>query len=283
MTRVSQTAARVVEARRHGMATRRRRVPNARLPTLIESDYGAALAAIVGRMRTAARHVLDDLPSILGVREDDETHMRGRRARRLMERVRAEAEGAVNETALEGLAEGVGKRVSRHQRAELSRQAVAGLGVDVVTVDASIGELIAGFVHENVALIKSLQGRTLDHLETMITRAVASGTRAEELKDEIAERFAIGERHARLIARDQIGKLNSRITTARHTELGIADFEWQSMRDQRVRPRHRVLNGQRFSYAKPPAEGVPGMPIACRCLQKPVFDSIYAELDALGV
>jgi len=280
-----RTAVRVAQARALGLTARRRRVPKPRPPTLIESDYAGRLVELVGRMREAAHHIERGL-SWLARRDARparyDVHP-GAEARRSLERVRAEVEGAFDPHAFDRLAEQFGKRVSDHQRSELLRQGQAALGVDVVLLDPTVGEQIAGFVHENAALIRKLQGNALDEVGAIVTRAMASGTRAEVIAQEISARFDIAERHARLIARDQIGKLNSRIAEARHGELGIRAYIWTSMRDPLVRPRHRYLHGHRIRYDQPPPEGHAGMPIACRCLQQPAFDDIYAELDALGV
>jgi len=143
--------------------------------------------------------------------------------------------------------------------------------------------LIEGFVHENVSLIKRLQGSALDQLETILTRAAASGTRAEAIQQEIEDRFGVTERHARLLARDQIGKLNSRVTEARHTELGITSYQWIHVVNRNPRVEHVARHGKPFRYDTPPADGHPGWAICCHCLQQPIFDDIYAELDALGV
>lgn len=277
-----QTIAHLVVARRHGIATRRRRVPNARPPTLIESDYATRLVAVVNHVRHAARHVVSALPALL--RADGELRLddtKGKTARRAVDRTRAEVEHGFSETAFEGVAESFGKRVSLHQRGELVRQGRAALGIDISLIDPSIGRKIDAFVHENVALIKSLQGSALDDLEKIITRAVALGTRSDAVEGEIDDRFDIAARHARQIARDQIGKLNSQITVARHTELGLRSFDWQSVGDSKVRPRHRDLNGKRFTYDRPPPDGYPGMPICCRCLAKPVFDDLLEAADAV--
>jgi SPP1 gp7 family putative phage head morphogenesis protein len=273
--------ARVAFARRQGLAARRRRVPNTRAPKLIESDYAARLVAIVDRVRSEARHVIDDLPTLLRVdseiRLDDD---QGRRARRRMERVRAEADGSTNDTQLEGLAHGFGRRVSEHQRADLARQGRAALGIDVVTLDPKVGDVINGFAHENVTLIKSLQGRVLDDIEKIVVRAVASGTRAEDVQAEIVNRFGVAERHARLIARDQIGRLHSQIARARHEELGIEAYDWQHIGNKNPRPHHVARHGKRFRYAEPPSDGHPGIAICCHCLAKPAFDDILSALAA---
>jgi SPP1 gp7 family putative phage head morphogenesis protein len=273
-----QTLAHIRLARHTGLATRRHRVPFARHPTLVESDYAARLVAILDRTHAAARQLVSELPHLLRA---DSAELRlddGRRARRVMDRVRAEAGAASNSTALEGVAQDFGRRLSAHQKGQLVRQGKAALGIELVTFDPAIAHLVDGFVHENVSLITSLQNRQLDEIEKLITRAIASGTRAEQVTVEIQARFGIGERHARLIARDQVARLNSRITEARHTELGIASFLWRSMRDPKVRPEHVALHGKRFRYDAPPAEGLPGRTRrpGCRCVPEPLFDDLLA-------
>lgn len=278
---MQQTVARVTAAQRMGAATRRRRVPRSRPPKLIESDYAGRLVAIVGRMREAARHIVADLPAILRTDVDDARldDNRARRGPMVVERARAEVEQTFNPTQFEGLAADIGRRVAEHHRDDLARQSRAALGVDVVVRDPRMPALLAGFIHENVALIKSLQGRTLDELEKIVTRAYANGTGVEAVQEELTARFGIAERHARMIARDQIGKLTGQVAESRHREIGIASFEWISRLDPKVRPRHRELHGKRFRYDKPPAEGLPGHPVACRCLQQPVFDDLAAAVD----
>lgn len=267
-----QLAARAAAHRQAGLASRRRRVPRSRPPRLIESDYAARLvAAVVGRIREAIDGVLSGL--LHGLRAD---------GMRLDEHETARTVRVINgireatEPAIEDVARDAGRRVAAHQRGELTRQTRAALGIEPVILDPAIPRTIEGFAHENAQLIRSLHGRTLDQIEAIIIRAHTSGTRAEATAAEIEARYGVAERHARLIARDQIGKLNGSVTALRHEELGIASFVWRDAGDSRVRPRHRDLNGKRFRYDKPPAEGLPGHPIACRCTQEPVFDEILA-------
>ncbi len=272
-----QTAARVAHVRRFGTLGRRRRVPLTRPPTLIESDYAGRLVAILDRIRQATRHVADGLQ----LRHDDHP---GAKARRNVAKAREQMDAELNPTALEGIAESFGKRVAQHQRGELARQAEAALGTDVVVTDAGVPDMIAGFVHENVSRVRRLQGAALDDLETILTSAAATGARAEAIQQEIEARLGMAERHARLLAHDQIQSLNSRVTEARHRELGIQSYIWlETFAAKKPRPEHVARHGKTFRYDEPPADGHPGRAICCHCLQQPNFDDIYAELDALGV
>lgn len=79
---------------------------------------------------------------------------------------------------------------------------------------------------------------------------------------------------ARLIARDQAGKINSELSQTRHLAAGAEEYEWSTSRDERVRDLHSTLNGRAYSYGAPTdAEGgqAPGIPVQCRCVAVPKF------------
>lgn len=277
-----QTAARVAFARRFGPVVPRRPIPRTRPPTLIESDYAARLVGVVDQLREVVRHELSTWAWMH--RADDHKSHQGAEGRRRMKRARAVVDNDVAEQRLESVAQDFGGRVAAHQRGELARQAEAALGTDVVVLDGAVPDLIAGFVHENVSRVRRLQGSTLDELEGILTRAAAEGTRAEAIQSEIEARFGMAERHARLLAHDQVQKLTSRVTEARHREIGIGSYIWlHTGAAKQPRPHHVARHGKAFRYDEPPYDGHPGVAVMCHCLQQPNFDDIYAELDALGV
>lgn len=204
-------------------------------------------------------------------------------AQRVFDEARKKIAAATSQNRLNQIALVAAGATSKAQRSLLREQAVAAVGVDVVTHDRSVPPLVAQFAHQNVVLIRSLGNASLDHVEKLVAHAFTTGRRAEDVARDIAARYGISDRHASLIARDQIGSLNSRITAARHQELGITRFSWQTMGDQNVRPEHEDLQDQEFDYPDgAPGEGLPGEPIACRCTQQPVFDDILSLLENAG-
>lgn len=82
----------------------------------------------------------------------------------------------------------------------------------------------------------------------------------ERAADTIATRLGL---FAGLAARDIYGEG----TALRQTEVGIIDFIWKTVRDDRVREEHELLEGSIFSWASggDPSEGFPGEPYGCRC------------------
>lgn len=261
----------LAHARRLGIAAPRRAIPRSRPPTLIEADYAHRLVGLVDQLRTVVTRSTQHL------RFDD---TRSRQARTAIERARQEVEHGVGSTQLDGLAYDFGRRVSVHQRLEFQRQAKAAVGLDVTPLDPQVASLVDGFVHENVALVRKLQGGALDDLETLLTRAAADGLTGDAVAEQIAARFGVAERHARLIARDQITKLESRLTQARCEEIGIASYNWVSLIYGPNRRAHHVArHGKRFRYDSPPADGHPGMAICCQCRQEPEWNELRAMVD----
>ena len=149
-------------------------------------------------------------------------------------------------------------------------RAVSQLVAVNVEADNRIGSRSAGemrdlhrsWARQNVNLITSMEADTFDDLADHVAAAVAEGR--TDLAQVIQDRFGVAESRAKLIARDQIGSLNSRITEARQTQLGIDAYEWSSSGDQRVRPLHRKLDGTIRRWDDPhPTEGHPGRAIQC--------------------
>lgn len=280
---LARTVAMVRMKRQTGGASKRRKVPRARYPTLIESDYAKAIVDLVTRSRADIGRLIEALPEMLasarrtrGDRydEDEAIKLAG-----MLSRARRTANDATNQTAVEVAAGKAAIRARSHHGKEFARQAKAALGVDLVTLDTRVPAIVKHFVAENVALIKSLGARPLDDIEKIVTRGFSEGKRHEELAKEIKERYAITERHARLIARDQIGKLLGQVAGARNKELGIKSFTWRTVRDKRVRVSHASREGQVYRYDKP--HPVPGQEICCRCSAEPIFEDLLAELDRL--
>jgi SPP1 gp7 family putative phage head morphogenesis protein len=175
-------------------------------------------------------------------------------------------------------ARSTGFKVSDNQKAQLKSQAKQALGIDVQFKDKSLVAKIEHFTAENVSLIKSLQSTVYSDIEKIVIRAIVAGTPSKEVAKEIAERFGVAENHARLIARDQIGKLYGQVNQARQQELGVTKFIWRHVGDRRVRSEHRARQTRSlkepYDMDNPPDGEYPGVPVQCRCHMEPVFESI---------
>jgi SPP1 gp7 family putative phage head morphogenesis protein len=122
----------------------------------------------------------------------------------------------------------------------------------------------------------SIPKEHFERLEAIVQDAVHSGLRREELQAKLAQLDGVSARRAEVIARDQVGKYNSKMNESRTKHLGITHYFWRSVGDESVRPEHKARNGKRFAYADPPSDGPPGQPIQCRCYADPDLDAAIA-------
>lgn len=139
--------------------------------------------------------------------------------------------------------------------------------------NAKLREYAMSKVIENTNLIDSLRQRYIDQTKADIYRIISSGGGVSDLAHSITARTGMALRHADLIATDQTGKIVSQIDSYRNQATGSTRYIWRSMEDNRVRPKHRELDGKEFRYDDPNGgdDGqLPGQPIRCRCYQEAV-------------
>ncbi|NTS31281.1 minor capsid protein [Phyllobacterium sp. BT25] len=147
------------------------------------------------------------------------------------------------------------------------------LGIDLAAVvrQEDLSDYLEAATARNVGLIKGLLEDTAKRLKGSVLDAVINGRSATVLRKELTEQFALSDRRAKLIARDQISKLNSDLNRIRHVQAGVTSYEWMTSHDERVRPLHRSLDGHEYRYGEATgAEGglPPGQPINCRCVAR---------------
>ena len=142
------------------------------------------------------------------------------------------------------LALNIGIETSNFNQQQLRRIMRATLGVDAFKSEPWLQGELESWVAENVTLIKSIPGQALTTIEGLAQRGVRSGASAADIAKEIQARYGVTKRRARLIARDQVGKLNGDLTQKRQRSLGIQYYTWETSRDERVRESHRAMQGK---------------------------------------
>ena len=236
-----------------------------RFPLHLERQYAARLL----RRQRAARALLDEGLVGMFVRADNE----GPRVASTVQVVRRAFEVAfpVEPASLLPMATAVNTWATRTVVREVSRL----VRVDV-SADRRLGrtsgraELLA-WARENTQLIRRAEGEMFEGIAEAVAATVIEGR--TDLARVLTDRFGVASSRAKLIARDQIGSLNARVTEARQTELGIDAYEWSISGDERVRPAHQRLNGTVRRWDQPhPTEGHPGSAIACRCVAIPSLE-----------
>jgi SPP1 gp7 family putative phage head morphogenesis protein len=146
---------------------------------------------------------------------------------------------------------------------------------------------ISRWTAANVSLIESIDSRYFDDIERVITEAVREGKNTEALRKDLQRRYSVSESRARLIARDQVAKLNGTIAQDRQQQYGVTRYMWSTSGDERVRDSHAELDGTIQRWDDPPVasengeRGHPGHIFQCRCVPVPVLESDdLAQLQA---
>ena len=153
------------------------------------------------------------------------------------------------------------------------------LGVDLTPFfrGADIQDEIDTQIAVNVSLIKSIPSQYTDKLEALVMNALQTGQTNEELAQEIKKLGHSTDFRARLIAADQMGKINGAITKVRHLDIGFESYTWSTSKDERVRPLCQSHEGKTFRWDTPPKGGHPGQKIKCRCTALPNYEDILID------
>ena len=148
-------------------------------------------------------------------------------------------------------------------------------------------EMLDYWVSQNVALIKTIPQEPLSGMREIVYEGYRNGRTTTAILKEIQRTYSTNKKHARLIARDQMAKLNADLTKRQQTDAGVEEYKWSDSRDARVRPRHKHLNGKTFRWDDPPVVDTktgrrchPGQDYQCRCVAIPVFNISTLNIQA---
>jgi SPP1 gp7 family putative phage head morphogenesis protein len=128
----------------------------------------------------------------------------------------------------------------------------------------------------------------LKDMEAILNGVLPGQDRVEDVRGRLMDKFGLSKSRADLIARDQTLKLNSQLSQARATSVGVTSYTWVTSRDERVRSGHAALHGKVFRYDTPPVTNPrtgevnhPGGDFQCRCVAVPNTDELLG-LDTTG-
>ena len=154
---------------------------------------------------------------------------------------------------------------------------------------AFYAEALEKWVDENVGLFVTIPNEMLDDMKRMVLDSYLKGDTVTTITKQIQHCYGTTKAHSRLIARDQIGKLNSQITRHQQKKCGINKYIWRTAGDGRVRDSHRELDRKVFDWDHPPVVDQktgrrchPGEDYQCRCIAAPVFNLDMLDLPVDG-
>lgn len=254
---------------------RKAKVRPIRVSRKLELDYTRALLVIVDEMHAETVNALMPLiaqPSI------------GDSKRIVSDSLFSDFKSAFSKTAntvkakVSGIAEALAKTVvSKQGQAsdnQLSSMILKQTGIDFSSLmnDELLQEAIDEAVAANIALINSIPQQYLDRVEQAVMASLQAGTLNTTLADDLLRIEGVTKNRAKMIARDQLGKINSRLSQIRQQSLGVTHYFWSTSHDERVRDRHRRWDGDRIAWDTPTIDGHPGQAIQCRCTAIPDLD-----------
>lgn len=160
----------------------------------------------------------------------------------------------------------------------------------------------------NYSLIKNLSEEFISKINSTILTGIQANWTIDEMAaalQKVSDKIT-GWR-SQLIARDQIGKLNNKITKSLHTNMGMTEYLWSTSRDERVRgnpkgrypkaiPSHYAMEGVVCSWADSTiytddagrtwkkrtgimSQTEPGMESLCRCTAQGMFITAIRAVD----
>lgn len=189
----------------------------------------------------------------------------------------------VTETYLTGL------RKAHKERMIKSFGAALGIDITPFMSDLAIRATMEKALATNIDLIVSIPRELNSQVLTQFQRVFdKKGFDQQAMLDALERRFKVAGSRAKLIARDQTGKIIGDLNKERQTGMGIKSYIWQTSEDERVvgtpggefpegnfvHGNHFERNGKEFLWAVPPFDGHPGQPINCRCVNLPIIPEL---------
>lgn len=282
----------------------------------LETELEAALTAMINQVRRAiAAEVLPRIPELMTAHQmprfdaadDGQARLHGLR----LEWLELESEKVARQLEL------FGGQVIELSARSVERQIVAGtpaskqqrlkrLGLD--TLEPWMTRAAQKWAWLNAELITSIPGELIGDVHGRILQGIRDGARPETVADEMRDWLEAPPARLQLIARDQVGKLQSDIIAGRQKELGIESYWWETANDRRVVGRpgglypkgsfkhqdHWIRRGRLFVADEGPplvelvgtrrivhddwTDGHPGQGIQCRCWRRPNLDGLLRRL-----
>lgn len=155
-------------------------------------------------------------------------------------------------------------------------------GIDVFSGSQQMQDYLRAAAQQNAQLITSIPQKYLEEVQTLVMANMRSGMRPGYIEKALQDQFGVTQRRAKMIARDQTGKIQGELAERQQRDSGFEYFQWLDSDDSRVRDRHRVIAEKVTAYGPGvyrwdnlplSQDGVPirpGSDYQCRCASRPV-------------
>jgi len=292
-----QIRKRYIKAMRAANNDRRRRPPRPPKwlpPKKLEREYSLTLVRVFVKSIEEAveKFLIPALPSLIPDVNRDRSDAFPQTIDELFAMIHRYTGDEFSLEDMQSISRDMANKVSIWNNAQWQKILRSVLGVDLFFDDPALRLATQSFVSENVSLIKSIRNQSLDRIESRVYAGIRQGDRWEGVAKTIREEYGVTERRARLIGRDQVNKLNGKLTQNRQEQIGVKRYKWRTAIDERVRgnpgglypkakPSHWHREGNVYNWNEPPKGGHPGIPIQCRCIAEPDLDDLFKETSPI--
>ena len=184
---------------------------------------------------------------------------------------------------------------------EFEKMLKKGINVELPLSSDWWNDMKTSWAEDNYTLITSNAKNFVSKINTLTEQAIVNGLSSKQLMEDIKKATeGLSDKHCRLLARDQIGKLNGQITQAQMQEIGLDLYVWETSGDERVRSTHVPMDGllcrwddasvcsynNGKTWEKRPAGAVqlhPGQDIQCRCVALSYYPELISEMENIGM
>lgn len=185
---------------------------------------------------------------------------------------------AVGSSKINSITAEQASRISLMNKEQFVKVVHSAVAVNPIIQEPYLQEQLKVFQNQNTDLITKMGVDQKERLQQTLYTNLSQGNGQDKIKEEIKKSEDIGDRRAKLIARDQTNKFNGQLAQLRQKDIGIGSYIWTTARDERVRPTHRAMDGKVVYWNHPPSIGHPGSEINCRCIAQPVItDEMFTE------
>ena len=182
---------------------------------------------------------------------------------------------------------------------EFEKTIEKGIHVNLPTSAPWWDDMKSSWAEDNYTLITSNAKNYVSKINTLTEQAIVNGMSPGKLKDEIMKATeSLSDKHCKLLARDQMGKLNGQITQAQMEEIGLDMYVWSTAYDDRVRESHAIMEGllcrwddasvcsydNGKTWVDRPSGAVqlhPGQDIQCRCVGLAFYPELVSEVEGV--
>ena len=184
---------------------------------------------------------------------------------------------------------------------EFQKTIEKGIHVNPPTTSEWWEDMKNSWAEDNYSLITSNAKKYVSQINTLTEQAIVNGLSPAKLKEQIKKATeGLSDKHCKLLARDQMGKLNGQITESQMQEIGLDLYVWSTAYDDRVRDSHAAMEGllcrwddasvcsydNGKTWVDRPSNAVqlhPGQDIQCRCVALSFYPELEAEMEGVSM